>query len=172
MSAFRLATITVMFFFLLFVAAGGAKSADLRGLATVHDGDTLKIARQSVRLNGIDAPELKQTCQWLSGVEWPCGVVATEALRGYIDNHRLTCKIKTKDRYGRAVGECLVRGKRESVNAWMVRAGWAVAYREYSKAFISQETAAREAKRGIWQGTFVLPKDYRKAMKAKGKTKP
>jgi len=38
----------------------------------VVDGDGLKIGNQSIRLWGIDAPELDQTCE-LDGRTVPCG---------------------------------------------------------------------------------------------------
>ena len=37
--------------------------ADVTGEAEVTDGDSLRIAGQRVRLHGIDAPELHQTCK-------------------------------------------------------------------------------------------------------------
>jgi hypothetical protein len=48
----------------------------------------------------------------------------------------------------------------------MVQQGEAVAYREYSTAYIEDEDAARKALRGLWGGTFEAPKDWRKENKA------
>ena len=36
--------------------------ADLTGLATVTDGDRIKIDGEGIRIHGIDAPEAKQLC--------------------------------------------------------------------------------------------------------------
>ena len=63
------------------------------------------------------------------------------------------------DRYGRVVADCFVG--RESLNNWMVREGWAVAYRQYSIAYIAAEDDARTGQRGIWQGRFDMPWDWR-----------
>jgi endonuclease YncB( thermonuclease family) len=37
------------------------------------DGDTLKSSTTEVRLYGIDAPELAETCTDANGKEWACG---------------------------------------------------------------------------------------------------
>ena len=63
------------------------------------------------------------------------------------------------DRYGRVVADCIVG--RENLNRWMVREGWAVAYRQYSTAYIPAEDHARTGQRGIWQGRFDMPWDWR-----------
>jgi hypothetical protein len=52
-----------------------------------------------------------------------------------------------------------------SLNAWLVRQGHAVAYREYSKDYIAEEAAAQTARRGIWAGTFQMPWDWRAAQR-------
>ena len=44
----------------------------------------------------------------------------------------------------------------------MVRNGYAVAYRKYSKKFIIQENMAKKEKLGLWAGTFDMPWDYRR----------
>ncbi len=59
------------------------------------------------------------------------------------------------------VGTCEVFSTGEDLNAAMVSAGWALAYRQYSTAYVMEEAAAQAARRGLWQGTFVLPWDYR-----------
>ena len=39
----------------------------------------------------------------------------------------------------------------------MVSQGWAVAYRKYSRDYLSQESAAKSGRRGVWKGEFVMP---------------
>jgi endonuclease YncB( thermonuclease family) len=39
----------------------------------------------------------------------------------------------------------------------MVSNGHAVAYARYSRLYVEDERKAREAKRGLWGGTFVMP---------------
>jgi endonuclease YncB( thermonuclease family) len=43
----------------------------------------------------------------------------------------------------------------------MLRDGWAVSYRHHEPGFIAAESDARAASRGIWQGTFELPQEWR-----------
>ena len=44
----------------------------------------------------------------------------------------------------------------------MVEQGWAVAYRKYSMDYISHETTAKRARRGVWRGEFVEPSRWRR----------
>jgi endonuclease YncB( thermonuclease family) len=43
----------------------------------------------------------------------------------------------------------------------LVSAGWALAYRRYSKDYVDAENQARKARRGMWRGTFVKPWEWR-----------
>ena len=47
----------------------------------------------------------------------------------------------------------------------MVRLGQAVAYTQYTDAYVSAEQEARQAKRGIWRGRFMNPELYRALMR-------
>lgn len=136
-------------------------AAELVGRATVTDGDTLTVAKQRIRLWGIDAPESAQQCIGKDGRTWPCGRRSAAALDGYLLEKTVRCQPKDTDRYGRVVAECFVQGA--SVNRWMVRSGWAVAYRQYATAFIADEADARQHQRNLWQGPFQMPADYRRS---------
>jgi len=144
---------------LVFATSSGA-AAEMVGRATVTDGDTLTVAKQRIRLWGIDAPESAQQCTTKDGRVWPCGRRSAAALDGYLLDKTVRCQPKDTDRYGRVVAECFVQG--QSVNRWMVRSGWAVAYRQYATAFIADEADARQQRRNLWQGAFQMPADYRR----------
>ena len=146
---------------LLVSASVPGVTAELVGRATVTDGDTLTVAKQRIRLWGIDAPESAQQCTTHNGHAWPCGRRSAAALDGYLLDQTVRCQRKDTDRYGRVVAECFVQG--QSVNQRMVRAGWAVAYRQYATAFIADEADARQHQRNLWQGTFQMPADYRRS---------
>ena len=93
------------------------------------------------------------------GKQWRCGQQAAPALDGKIAARPVTCEQKDQDRYGRIVAVCRVG--EEDLNAWLVAEGWALAYRQYSKAYIAEEEAASAARKGIWRGTFVPPWEWR-----------
>ena len=121
---------------------------DLQGVASVIDGDTIEIHGTRIRLNGIDAPESGQLCQDARGTAWRCGQQAALALSDRIGRRQVvSCQQTDTDRYGRVVADCFVG--RENLNRWMVREGWAVAYRQYSTAYIPAEDHARIGQRGI-----------------------
>lgn len=145
---------------LVFASVPGV-AAELVGRATVTDGDTVTVAKQRIRLWGVDAPESAQQCTTKNGRAWPCGRRSAAALDGYLLDQTVRCLPKDTDRYGRVVAECFVRG--ESVNRWMVRSGWAVAYRQYATAFIADEADARQHRQNLWQGPFQMPADYRRS---------
>ena len=135
----------------------GTSGAHLSGVARVLDGDTIEVGSDRVRLWGVDAPEGRQTC--LDGSRrWPCGRRAAQALAGRIDGRSVTCEERDHD--GRIIAVCGHGGR--DVNAWLVREGWALAYRRYTRAYAAEESAAKAAKRGLWRGEFIPPWDWRR----------
>jgi endonuclease YncB( thermonuclease family) len=48
-----------------------------------------------------------------------------------------------------------------NLNGWMVRQGWAVAFRKYGIDYVPEEDDARTNRRGLWSGTFDMPWDWR-----------
>ena len=134
---------------------------DTTGKVYVIDGDSLRLGQTRIRLYGIDAPELSQTCKDASGQPYACGKKARQYLKRLIGRQTVTCRTVQYDRYGRAVSLCTA-GKRE-LNLEMVKAGWAIAYLRHSHDYANVERTARKARRGIWQGHFTLPQDWRRS---------
>ncbi|BCG83373.1 hypothetical protein MesoLj113b_69150 (plasmid) [Mesorhizobium sp. 113-3-3] len=141
------------------------------GRASVIDGDTIEIAGQRIRFNGIDAPESQQYCDDAKGFEYPCGRQAAQALNEFLAASRpLYCKFVDRDRYGRLVGDCY-RADRQSVQKWLVDQGLALDWPRYSKgAFAAEQASAKAAHRGLWQGRFDEPWDWRAANADKAET--
>ena len=137
-----------------------AGAETLSGKARVVDGDTLAIAGERVRLRGIDAPETRQTCS-RDGRRWTCGKAATKAMRRLVGRDPVRCEVRDRDRYGRAIATCFVRGRRD-LQRELVRQGLALAYRRYSTHYVRDEDAARAARRGLWSGGFVEPWKWRR----------
>ncbi len=138
--------------------ARDGSGAVLSGRVTVIDGDTIEVGGARVRLFGIDAPETGQMCRRAGG-RWPCGQYATVALDKIAGSKQATCRVQATDSYDRAVAVCTVDGR--DLGAEQVRAGWALAYRHYSRRYSTEEDEARRARQGIWQGTFEKPWDWR-----------
>ncbi len=135
----------------------------ITGSAKVVDGDSLEIGSHRLRLFGIDAPEGRQDCR-RNGQAWRCGEDAAAKLRSLVQGATLRCTPRDTDEYGRSVSVC--RNGNTDVNAEMVRAGLALAYRRYSNDYVDEENEARNAKRGLWAGEFTAPWDYRRESRA------
>ena len=126
----------------------------------IVDGDTIVLNGEKIRFSGIDTPELKQTC--MNGDEKVfCGKTAKMILIKKIGNKTPECISKGKDAYKRTLAECFING--ESLSVFLVRSGYAFAYRKYSKKFIKDEEFAKANKLGMWAMTFQYPWDFRKA---------
>ena len=154
------------------VAAPTFAAEPITGVPRIIDGDTIIIAGERIRLDWIDAPETRQQCN-IEGKKWACGVAATNALNKLIGTSQVRCQTHGRGKYGRILGICYL-GK-ENINAWMVRNGWAVDYRKYSNgAYAREEAMAKSERRGIWQGDFIAPWDWRRGrrLEAAAKKKP
>ncbi len=126
------------------------------GRPAVVDGDTLRFGSTRVRLTGIDAPELDQICTGADGRDYPCGVEAKAYVTSLIATGDTRCNPSGRDRYGRTLAQCTTAG-RDLAQA-IAEAGWAVTEPGYAFASLS----ARSGKRGIWQGRFEDPADWRR----------
>ena len=133
---------------------------EIVGKPRIIDGDTIELGGKRIRLYGIDAPESKQTCV-LDGKPWNCGQEATWALAYVLAEHWVTCRQTDIDRYNRIVAVCFVGGD-HNINEYMVRNGWALAYRQYSMDYVSSEADAQREKIGLWKGKFEKPWDWRR----------
>ena len=125
----------------------------------VIDGDTIVLNGEKIRFSGIDTPELKQTCLQNNEVV-DCGISAKILLIKKIGNSTPQCIREGKDIYKRTLAECFVKG--ESLSKFLVRSGYAFAYRKYSTKFIKDEEFAKINKLGMWSMTFQYPWDFRR----------
>ena len=131
------------------------KSQDIK----ITDGDTIRINGEKIRFSGIDTPELRQTCL-KQGIEVPCGIAAKQILIDKIADNKIVCIREGKDQYKRTLAECFVNN--ESLSSYLVKSGYAFAYRRYSKKFIPDEDYAKLNKLGMWSMEFDYPWDWRK----------
>ena len=128
----------------------------------VIDGDTIVLNGEKIRFSGIDTPELKQTCL-KDNEKVGCGMFAKKLLVKKIGSSTPICIGKKKDFYKRTLAECFVKG--ESLSKFLVRSGYAFAYRKYSTKFVEDEDFAKTNKLGMWSMTFKYPWDFRKGLK-------
>ena len=73
----------------------------------------------------------------------------------------IECEQIDRDRYGRMVAIC-VRDDGTDLSRWMVREGYAIAFRRYSTAYVGEEGEARAGRKGLWAGEFIDPSEYRR----------
>ncbi len=125
------------------------------GVAQVTDGDSLRVNGVEIRLKGIDAPELRQTCE-REGRPYRCGQEARSVLLRRLSESEITCRIEGRDRYRRALAKCALDA--DDIGAWLVEQGWAVGYRDYER----EEARARSRSVGLWAGTFQRPVEWRR----------
>jgi len=120
----------------------------IEGLATVVDGDGLKVegTAKSIRMADIDAPELDQ----------PYGPEASLALQQMLGDGYVQCEVDLIGDRGRLIATCYPRTSAGwssvSLNNRMVRGGHAARYIEYSDNDGIRETedVARKNCRGMW----------------------
>lgn len=127
----------------------------------VSDGDSFVIGRERVRLTGIDAPELHQSCSDQSGRLWPCGTDARDALAAKLKIPGLVCASQQEDRFHRKLVTCSTPSVAD-IGAAQIAEGWAIS-EEFGEGrdYPDQEDSARAEKRGIWRGSFERPRAWR-----------
>tara|TARA_Y100000588_G_C14036768_1_gene831080 strand:- start:514 stop:1014 length:501 start_codon:yes stop_codon:yes gene_type:complete len=155
-------TLIFKFIFIVFFLVLGTSVQSqqlIKGKAKVIDGDTIHIGNNKIRLHGIDAPETNQTCT-IDNEIWKCGIESTKVLKNFILEKEVHCEIFNVDKYKRFIGKCFINKK--DINQYMVKNGWAIAYRYYSEDYINEENTAKEKKLGIWKGLFIEPYIFRK----------
>ena len=126
----------------------------------IIDGDTIILNSVKIRFYGIDTPEIKQTCTDKYGHAYLCGVKAKLELKKIIGSKKVSCIKKTKDRYKRSISICYV--DENDINSLMVKRGWALAYRKYSKKYVKDEAIAKLNNAGMWSGKFIAPWKWRR----------
>ena len=126
----------------------------------IIDGDTIVLNGEKIRLRGMDAPEMKQSCRNSDWKKIQCGEIAKGKLIEMIGDNKVICDIKGKDRYKRKLGYCYVGTL--NLNQEMVKRGYAVSYSKYDTNFVADERVAREKKLGFWAGKFENPEKWRR----------
>ena len=140
------ASILIFKFFLIififfFFFNGNQNQKTILGKARIIDGDTIHIGNNKIRLHGIDAPEINQDCSY-NNEDWKCGQLSKNFLLNLINLDVVNCQVKTVDKYKRYIAICFVNNL--NINEMMVKNGWAIAYRYYSKDYVDEELIAKK----------------------------
>jgi endonuclease YncB( thermonuclease family) len=138
---------------------GEAVGPLIAGHVVVVDGDSLSIGNKSVRLAGIDAPELGQSCTRPDNTEWGCGLEAKRELARRIGDDPVSCRQIEIDPYDRIIAICTAANGSD-LAAEMVRSGYALADAR-DGLYLQDEAPARTARKGMWSGSFRPPWEWR-----------
>lgn len=139
--------------------ADGVIAANAEEKVKVVDGDSLEIGGRRIRLLGIDSPEYRQTCYDKWHKRYSCGMKAKQYMEQLVSAGDVACREAGTDRYKRSL--CVCYSGKTDLNEEMVRAGWAVVYRDEGADYREAEKDAKKHRRGIWQGKFMRPELYR-----------
>jgi endonuclease YncB( thermonuclease family) len=124
------------------------------GQVAVVDGQTLRLGDAVVRLQGVSAPPRGTTCLRPDNSRFDCGASASEALARLLRGFAVSCRLYGRDGAGFLQGLCEAEGR--DVNRGIVATGWARARSDSpgfaAASFGEEESAARAAHRGLWQG--------------------
>lgn len=125
--------------------AQAAVVSEFSGVATVRDGDTLRIGDHRIQLDGIVTPQRSVQCGDVNAYR-----AATDALRNATGSQHVVCRISAlPGADGQVRAQCVVDGV--SLNEHMVSSGWA---RDRpgrdGGAYADAEATAHAARRGLW----------------------
>jgi len=134
----------IIIFLFIFTYSYGDEQNDIKGRATIIDGDTIKINNKKIRFGGIDSPERGEIGHQFS----------KNKLIEKIGKKIVICfKEKKKDYWNRIIAECFIED--ESISSYMVKNGYACDYVKYSnKKYAKEEEYAKSNKLGIWKMQF------------------
>ena len=133
-------------------------------VTSVHDGDTIIVGGESIRLASIDAPELDQAY----------GPSSRAHLAAMVLGQSVTVTYAQTDRYDRVLGT-VFKPDCSPVNLSQVAAGAAWYHEAYQceidirqrQAYAAAHSSARTAKKGLWASAAVAPWVHRNGVEAK-----
>jgi len=144
---------------LLAVFSGQALAGEIIGSAHAIDGDSLMVGETEVRLFGIDAPELAQTCTSKKGKVKQCGALARLTLDTLVLRTQVKCESKGTGPDGTTLATCYAGPF--DIAEQMLADGWALALPDEVPAYVRAEHFAKARNVGIWRGSFIAPAQWR-----------
>lgn len=135
---------------------------EVTGTAQAITGDLITINNLDIRLYGIDAPEIGQTCWNVRGVAYDCGIGARNMMTRILNDRTLHCVIFAERQDGAAIGTCrLDTEEGTDLGRVMVLIGWAFADRALSDRYDRSEGVAQADRAGVWSGRAQRPSIWR-----------
>lgn len=132
---------------------------------SIVTADTLNAQGYNVKLYGIAAPSLDQTCANRNGASYNCGQQAALWLSSWLTTNPITCRVMSEAEDGSMVAVCFLG--QYDIGAALVNAGWAVADTREASIYVPYEENAQSQRNGLWQGKFYKPWDWQALQKRK-----
>ena len=130
------------------------------GISRVVSGDTLTLNNRVIKLFGVAAPDISQTCADASGRGYKCGQQAIAWLSSWLADNEIKCHVLGQDDRGVLTAVCMLGPY--DIGAALINAGWAVADTRQIQVYVPYQNQALANKRGLWQGEFYMPWDWEK----------
>ena len=141
----------------------------ISSVSRIVSGDTLTLGNQIVKLYGVAAPDISQTCADSSGRGYRCGQQSVSWLSGWLADNTIKCHILAKDDRGVLIGVCMLGPY--DIGAALINSGWAVADIRQTQIYLPYQNQALSNRRGLWQGEFYMPWDWQKIQNRKANVK-
>ena len=150
------------------LCAGMALTVPASGesVVAVHPAKGVLMLDETVyRLDGASLPHPDALCKANSGT-WRCGETAWTTLQDRATSGRGDCRPLVSLSVSTSTtdilrAECTLNGA--SLNAWLVRYGWALANESPAAPFQEEERQAQQEALGIWRDGFMPPPEWRAA---------
>lgn len=147
--------IRAAFSFLALILSPSHSWAGGSGDVEVISASSIVVAGERLRVQGVVAPGLGQTCTAL-GVPWRCGIVARLWLEQRLSDGVLVCTGSQRDQHGQRFVSCVIENDNSfELGRWLVRSGWALADADTMPDYVPMEHQAKAQNLGIWKGGFT-----------------
>ena len=141
----------------------------IEGVSRILTGDTLTIRGRVIKLFGVAAPEITQTCADSHERGYRCGQQSLSWLSNWLMDNPIICHILNEDKSGVLTGVCMLG--QYDIGAAIVNSGWAVADTRQTQIYSAYQDQASQNRRGLWQGKFYMPWDWQKIKARKANIK-
>src|SRR5262249_14547302 len=132
----------------------------ISGQPTIVSSSSLTVNGKRIVFFGVDPLMPKNPCN-IGPRVWDCGTAAFRTLMNLVGREPVMCEPQVLDMFSRVFAKCTVNG--QDIAMALVEAGMAVAFPAENKAYAEAGQKGKAEKKGMWQGTFMTPSDFREA---------